>query len=220
MALGQIRRMGGQFIGHHADFHIIAVRQAKMLFGRYIAQHGGAKPANHACANSRSDMVIAGRNIGGERAEGVERGLVTNVELFGDVLVDFMHGHMARTFDHHLTALVPGDFGQLAQGFQLGKLRFVIGVRNGTGAQAVAKAERYIIGAHNVANVLKVLVEEALFMMVQAPFGHDRSTARNNAGHPVGGQVNKGQTHPRMDGEIVHPLLGLFDQCIGIDFPG
>jgi hypothetical protein len=46
---------------------------------------------------------------------------------------------MARAFDHHLTAMIPGDFRQLAQGFQLGKLGAVIGVGDGAGAQAVAQ---------------------------------------------------------------------------------
>ena len=29
-----------------------------------------------------------------------------------------------------------------------------------------------------------------------------------------------GQSHPRMDGEIIDALLGLFDQRVAIDLPG
>jgi len=37
---------------------------------------------------------------------------------------------MAGTFDHYLAIVFPGDLGQLAQGFEFGKLRFVICVGN------------------------------------------------------------------------------------------
>ena len=57
-------------------------------------------------------------------------------------------------------------------------------------------------------------------MVRQAPFGHDRAAARNNPCHPLGGQRNIGQAHAGMDGEIIHALLGLFDQCVLKHFPG
>ena len=57
-------------------------------------------------------------------------------------------------------------------------------------------------------------------MMRQAPFGHDRAAARDNPCHPLGGQRNIGQAHTGMDGEIIHPLLGLFDQGILEHLPG
>jgi len=44
-----------------------------MLFRGDITEHGGSEPADHRRANARSDMVITGRNIRGERAERVER---------------------------------------------------------------------------------------------------------------------------------------------------
>jgi len=45
---------------------------------------------------------------------------------------------MAWTFDHDLHIIFPGDFCQLPQGVQLGELRFVVGILNGTRAQAIA----------------------------------------------------------------------------------
>jgi hypothetical protein len=47
--------------------------------------------------------------------------------------------------------------GQLAQGFELGELGAVIGVGDGAGAQAVAQREGDVIGAHDVANLVKAL---------------------------------------------------------------
>jgi hypothetical protein len=48
----------------------------------------------------------------------------------------------------------------------------------------------------------------------EAPFRHDRAAARDDAGHPVRRQRHIGEAHPGMDGEIVHPLLGLLDQRV------
>ena len=57
-------------------------------------------------------------------------------------------------------------------------------------------------------------------MVRQAPLGHDRATARDDARDALGSQGDIGQPHPGMDGEIVHALLGLFDQGVFEDFPG
>ncbi|MNI62084.1 hypothetical protein D3C73_1173890 [compost metagenome] len=56
-------------------------------------------------------------------------------------------------------------------------------------------------------------------MMRQTPFGHDRTAARHNARHTVGRHGNEGQAHARMNREIVHALLGLFDQRVAEDLP-
>ena len=47
MALGEIGGVGGDAIGDHARLHIVAIRQAQMLLGRDVAEHG-------ACRTSRS----------------------------------------------------------------------------------------------------------------------------------------------------------------------
>ena len=69
---------------------------------------------------------------------------------------------MAGALDHHLHAVLPGDLGQLAQGLQLGELGRVVGVGDAAGAQAVAQRERDVVGPHDLADVLEVLVEEVL----------------------------------------------------------
>ena len=56
-------------------------------------------------------------------------------------------------------------------------------------------------------------------MMSQTPFRHDRAPARDDTANAIGGQVNIGQTHARMDGEIIDALLALFNQSVAVDFP-
>jgi hypothetical protein len=74
-------------------------------------------------------VIVAGRDVGGQRAECVERRFVTSLELLVHVLFDQVHRHVPRT-DHHLAVVLPGDLGQLAERFQFGKLRFVVRISN------------------------------------------------------------------------------------------
>jgi len=165
-------------------------------------------------------VVVTRRNIGGQRAEGVERRLVAAFQLLVHVLLDQLHRHMARAFDHALHIVLPGDLGQLAEGFQLAELRGVVGVGNRPRTQAIAQREADVVGLHDFADFVEMGVEEVLFVVRQAPLGHDRTTARHNAGHPLGGQRYIAQQHAGVDGEVVHALLGLFDQGVAEQLPG
>ena len=122
-------------------------------------------------------------------------------------------------FDHHLAALVPGDLGQLAQRLQLRELRAIVGVGDRARTQAVAERERHVILAHDVADLVELLVEEALAMAREAPARHDRAAARDDAGHALRGQRHIGQAHAGVDGEIIDALLGLLDQRVLEHFP-
>ena len=130
-----------------------------------------------AAPMAAGDVVVAGRDVGGQGPERVEGRLVAVFQLLIHIGLDLVHRHVAGALDHDLAALGPGDLGQLAQGAQLGELGLVIGVGDGAGAQAVAQAERHVIGPHDVADVLEMLVEEALAVMRQAPLGHDGAAA-------------------------------------------
>ena len=214
MALGQVGGVGGDAIGDDAGLHVVAVRQAQMLLRRDVAEHGGAEPADHRRADGGGDVVVARRDVGGQRPERVERRLAAFAQLLVHVDLDLVHRHMAGAFDHHLAALVPGDLGQFAQRLQFGELRGVVGVGDGARAQAVAERERHVIFAHDVADLVEALVEEALLVMRQAPARHDRAAARDDAGDALGRQRHVGEAHAGVDGEIVDALLGLFDQRV------
>ena len=55
--------------------------------------------------------------------------------------------------------------------------------------------------------------------MREAPLGHDRTAAADDAGDALGGERDVGQAHARVDGEVVHALLRLLDERVAIDFP-
>ena len=84
---------------------------------------------------------------------------------------------MAGAFDHDLDVVLPRFGGQFAQGVQLGKLGFVVGIGNAAGAQAVAEAERYVLGFHDFADFVEMRVEEVFPMVGKAPFRHDGAAA-------------------------------------------
>ncbi len=171
----------------HADLHIGAVGQAQMLFRRDIAQHRGAKPTDHRRPDGAGDMVIAGGDIGGQRPERIERRFAAGGQLLIHIGLDLVHRHMARPVDHHLIILGPSDLGQLTQRLQFGKLRGVVGIRDRTGAQAIAQTEADVIRPHDVADFVKMGVKEAFAAVMQAPFCHDRAATADNPGQRAGG---------------------------------
>ena len=79
--------------------------------------------------------------------------------------------------------------------------------------------KRHVVLAHDVADLVEALVEEALLVMRQAPLRHDRAAARDDAGDAVGGQRHVGEAHAGVDGEIVDALLALLDQRVLVALP-
>ena len=63
-------------------------------------------------------------------------------------------------------------------------------------------------------------VEETLCVVGEHPFRHDRAAAGHDAGDALCGEVDIGEAHARMDGDIVDALLALFDQRVAVDLPG
>ncbi len=114
MAFGQIRRVGGDLIGDNAVFDVFFVRQTEMLLRSDVTQHRGAVPADHGRADGAGDVIVAGGDVGRERAQSVEGRFVAPFELFLHVLLDQMHGDVARAFVHHLHVMRPRAPGQLA----------------------------------------------------------------------------------------------------------
>ncbi len=56
--------------------------------------------------------------------------------------------------------------------------------------------------------------------MREAPFGHDRAAAADDAGHALRGQRDIAQQHAGVDGEVIDALLGLLDQRVAVHLPG
>ena len=56
-------------------------------------------------------------------------------------------------------------------------------------------------------------------MMLQTPFGHDRTATRNDARHTIRRQRHKTQQHTGMNRHVIHALLALFDHRVAEQFP-
>ncbi len=85
------------------------------------------------------------------------------------------------------------------------------------GPQPVAQAERDVVLLHQRADLFEVRVEEVLLVVRQAPLGHDRPAARDDAGDALGGQRHVAQEDAGVDGEVVDPLLRLLAQRLQED---
>ena len=133
--------MGGDLVRDHTVLNIFLVRQVQ---GAPWASHSRALrsvPADHRRADGAGDVIVSGRDVGGQRPERIERRLVARFQLLGHVLVNQVHGHVPGAFDHHLHVVLPSDFGKLAQGFQFAELRFVVGIGNASRPQTVTQRE-------------------------------------------------------------------------------
>ena len=73
--------MRGDLVGDEALLDVVGVRQAEVLLRRDVAEHRRAVPADDRRADGARDVVVAGRDVGDERAERVERRLVADLLL-------------------------------------------------------------------------------------------------------------------------------------------
>ncbi len=220
VALGQVGGMGGDLVGDHAFLDVLAVRQPEVLLGGDVTEHGRAVHADGGGADGRGDVVVAGRHVGGERAQRVEGCLVADLDLAAHVLLDLVQRHVAGALDHHLHVGGPRPPGELTEGLQLGELGGVVGIGDRPRTQPVAQREGHVVGGHELAQLVEVGVEEVLLAMGHAPGGKDGATAADDAGDPPGGQVDVAGQHAGVDGDVVDALLGLLDQRVPVDLPG
>ena len=52
-------------VSYHSLFHVLPIRQAKMLFWRHITEHGRTVPSDHRSSNRTRQMIVTRSNIGG-----------------------------------------------------------------------------------------------------------------------------------------------------------
>ena len=134
-------------------------------------------------------MVVAGSDVGGQRAESIERRFVAFLDLSVHIFLDLVHGHVAGALDEHLHIVAPCDFGEFAEHVEFEELRAVVGVVYGAGAQSVAERHGHVIPGQNLAYLLEMGIEEILFVVDHGPPGHDGSSAAHNAGEAFGDHV-------------------------------
>ena len=88
-----------------------------MFFRRDVAEHGGAVPSDHGCADGAGDVVVAGSDVGDEWAERIERRFVAQLVFFFHLQLDLVEGNVAGAFDHDLHVVFPGLLGEFAEHF-------------------------------------------------------------------------------------------------------
>ena len=104
MSFGQVGGMSRYLIGNDTCAYIIFIRQGQMFLGGDIAEHRSAQPSYLCTTDGAGNMVVARGYVGDYGAEGVERCLVTFLQLALHVLADFVHVHMARSLDEGPTS--------------------------------------------------------------------------------------------------------------------
>ena len=127
---------------------------------------------------------------------------------------------MAGAFDHDLHVVLPGDFGEFAQGLQLGELRLIAGVGDAAGAQAIAQGEADVVLREDLADVLETFVQHVLLVILDHPLGQDGSAAAHDSGDALRGHRDVLDEHAGMDGHVVDALLGLLLDDFEHDFAG
>ena len=113
------------------------------------------------------------------------------------------------TFDHHLHVVFPGFFGQLAENFQFRELRFVAGVGQAAGTQAIAERKADVVLLENFADGVEILVQEILLFVEAHPLRQQRAAAADDSGDAVAHQRQKFAQHAGVNRHVVHALLGL-----------
>ena len=108
---------------------IIFLWQPQMFLGRNVTKHRSAVIRRRRSANTACDVVIARENISHERAEHVKRRAVTESALQLHIIFYLIKRHVAGPFNHDLYAVRPRALGELADRFELRKLRIIGGIR-------------------------------------------------------------------------------------------
>ncbi len=214
---GNISRVGGDLVGDDAVLDVLFVGQAEVLFRGDVAEHRRAVPADHGRADGRGDVVVAGGDVGDQRAENVERRAVAELDFLVDLLLDLVHGHVAGAFDHDLHVVLPGLAGELAEGLEFGKLRLVGGIRDGAGTEAVAERVADVVLGHELGDAVEVFVEEVLLVVRGHPLGEDGAAAADDPGDALRDQRHVLNQHAGVDGEVVDALLRLLFDDLEVD---
>ena len=166
-------------------------------------------PADHGRADRRRDVVVAGSDVGDQRTQGVERRLVAELVFLLHLLFDLVQRDVAGAFDHDLHVVFPGFLGEFTQSLQFGELRFVAGVGNAAGTQAIAQRKGDVVLRENLADVVKALVQKILLVMMRHPLRQNRAAAAHDPGDALRNHRQVLNQHAGVDRHVVHALLGL-----------
>ena len=85
---------------------IITIRQPKMFLGSDVTKESCASCTNVCSTNGGRDVVICRRNVCCKGPQCVEGCLMTPLQLLVHVLLNLVHGHVARALVHDLHAYI------------------------------------------------------------------------------------------------------------------
>ena len=173
---------------------------------------------------ARRDVVVAGRDVGDERAERVERRLVADLLLAAHVHLELVQRDVAGALDHHLHVALPRAQRQLAERVELGELRGVGGVGDRARPQAVAERDRDVVLAADLEDLVEALVERVLALVVDHPAREQPAAARDDAGDAVLAERQVLEPHAGVDRHVVDALARLalddLEQALGREVLG
>ena len=206
---GHVGGMSGDLVRDHPRPNVVDVRKAQVLFRRDVAEHRNPVVGRERSADGTGDVVVPRPNVADERTEDVERRLVAPLDLVLHVLLDLVHRHVARPFDHNLAPVFPRLEGQLAHDLQLGKLRLVGRVGDAARTQTVAEAPGHIVSGQNFAKLVKMRVERVFLLVDRHPLRHERPAAGNDPERPLRRQRDEVTQERAVDRHVIDPLLRL-----------
>ena len=88
-------------------------------------------------------------------------------------------------------------------------MRFVAGIGQAAGTQAVAERKTHVVLLENLADGIEILVEEILLFVEAHPLGQQRAAAADDAGDAIAHQRQKFAHHSGVDRHVIDALLGL-----------
>src|SRR3954453_18797231 len=206
----QVGSMSCNFVSDDSVLHVFLIGKPEVLFGRDVAEHGGAVPSNHGRSDGGSDVIVAWSDVSDERAERVKGSFVAKLFFFIHLLFDLVEWNVAGALDHDLHIVLPGFLRQLAESFEFRKLGRVAGVGNASRTQAVAERERNIVLGENLADVVKALVQKILLVMMSHPLRENGSATAHDSCDALRDQRQILHQHASVNSHVIHALLGLF----------
>ena len=202
--------MGRDLVGDDAGLHVLAIGQPQVLLGRHVAQHGSAVPADHGRADGRRDVVVTRARCRSPAAPACRTAprstspssLRTCSSIWS---IGMWPGPSIITCTSYSQAFLvssPSVFSSANCASSLASATL-------PGRRPSPRREADVVLLEDLADVVEALVEHVLLVVLDHPFGQNGAAAAHDSGDAPGGQRNVLHQHARVDGHIVHALLGL-----------
>ena len=176
-SLSDISGMSGNLCRDYSLFHIVDIRQAKMLRRSDVTKESRSVLRGDCAANCRCYMIISGSYIRDNRTENIERRAVTKGFLNFHISRDLVHRHMSRPLNHDLDIFCPCALCKLTERYKLLYLSRVGSVRDTSRTAGVTQAQGHIVLTANLKNIVEMLVKGIFLSGHLHPGKNDRTAA-------------------------------------------